>query len=143
MLLPDVNILVAGLRPDHPHHDPARAFLEGARAGGEVLGLADVALTSLVRLATSARVFARPDATATVLDYADALLDAPGRLVCGSPATWMRFGALCRELGARGNAVPDALLAALALEHRAELVTFDRGFRVYPGLRWRSLLDAP
>ena len=42
----------------------------------------------------------------------------------------------------RGNLVPDAYLAALALEQGAELVTLDRGFGRYPRLRWRCLLDA-
>jgi len=48
---------------------------------------------------------------------------------------------LCRELKLRGNLVPDAYLAALALEERAQLVTFDRGFGRYPRLSWRCLLD--
>ncbi len=57
-------------------------------------------------------------------------------LLTGSPTTWRGFCSLSREQGLRGNAVPDAQLAALAIEHRAELVTFDRGFRRYPSLRW-------
>jgi predicted nucleic acid-binding protein len=97
VLLPDVNVLLAGFRTDHIHHRPARAFLEEARSQTVTLGVSDVALGSLVRL--------------------------------------------CRELGLRGNLVPDAYLAALALEQRAELVTFDRGFGRYPRLRWRCLLD--
>ena len=52
-----------------------------------------------------------------------------------------RFADLCRHLQLRGNLVPDGYLAALALEHRAELVTFDRGFGRYPRLRWRSCSD--
>lgn len=139
MLLPDVNVLLAAFRPDHVHHAPAAAFLADARGGSAVLGLADVALASLIRLATNPRVFRRPDPTWAVLDFVDVLLGAPGQLTVGSPAIWTRFAGLCRDLGLRGNAVPDALLAAVALEHRAELVTFDRGFGVYGGLRWRCL----
>jgi len=87
VLLPDVNVLLAGLRSDHDHHRPARAFLEDARSGSTVVGLSDIALMGVVRL------------------------------------------------------VPDADLAALALEQGAELVTFDRGFGRYPHLRWRCLLE--
>jgi toxin-antitoxin system PIN domain toxin len=141
MLLPDVNVLLAGFRTDHDHHRPARAFLEDARASDDVLGLADHGLAGVVRLATNARVFVRPDAPDAVLDYVDALLEPPGQLVLAGPTHWSRFAGLCRRLRLRGNLVPDAHLAGLALEQDAQLVTFDRGFGRYPGLRWRSLLD--
>ncbi len=141
MLLPDVNVALAAFRPDHVHHEPARAFLDAARAGDEPIGLSTFVLSSVTRLATNPRVFVRPDPIDAVLDYLDALLDAPGQLVVDRDSHWLRFAALCRELQLRGNLVPDAHLAALALEHRAELVTFDRGFGKFPRLRWRCLLD--
>lgn len=77
-----------------------------------------------------------------VIDYLDALLEAPAQLLRAGTTHWSRFTELCRDLQLRGNLVPDAYLAALALEQRATLITFDRGFGRYPGLRWRSLLDA-
>ena len=142
MLLPDVNVLLAGYRADHVHHKLARAFLEEARSGTATVGLSDVALASVVRLATNARVFVRPDTTDAVLAYVDVLLEAPGQLLRASATHWTRFADLCRHLQLRGNLVPDAYLAALALEQGAELITFDRGFGRYPRLRWRCLLDA-
>jgi toxin-antitoxin system PIN domain toxin len=141
MLLPDVNVLLAGFRADHEHHRPARDELERARSQDTPLGLSDVALVSLVRLATNARVFVRPDTTGAVLHYVDALLEPPGQIVRAGTTHWPRFADLCRSLKLRGNLVPDAYLAALAQEQGAELVTFDRGFGRYPGLRWRCLLD--
>ncbi len=141
MLLPDVNVLLAGFRGDHVHHEPARAFLETARAGSATLGLSDVALSALIRLATNPGVFARPDRVADVLAYIEVLCESPGQILLAGVDHWPRFAALCRDVQLRGNLVPDAYLAALALEQRAELVTFDRGFGRYPGLRWRSLLD--
>jgi toxin-antitoxin system PIN domain toxin len=142
VLLPDVNVLLAAFRADHAHHQPARAFVEQARAGTATLGLSDVALASVVRLATNSRVFARPDTASAVIEYLDALLDAPAQLLRAGPAHWTRFTDLCRHLQLRGNLVPDAYLAALALEQGAELVTFGRGFGRYPRLRWRCLLDS-
>lgn len=142
MLLPDVNVVLAGFRADHDHHRPARAFFEKARSSDEVLGLSDFALASVVRLATNVRVFVRPDTAESTIGYVEALLDPPGQLVRSGATHWSRFADLCRQLNLRGNLVPDAYLAALALEHRAELVTFDRGFGRYPGLRWRCLLDS-
>ena len=141
VLLPDVNVLLAGFRADHVHHRLARTFLEPARGSSKVLGLSDFALAAVLRLATNARVFARPDTTEAVIGYLDALLEPPGQLVRGGDTHWPRFTELCRRLGLRGNLVPDAYLAALALEQAAQLVTFDRGFGRYPGLRWRCLLD--
>lgn len=141
VLLPDVNVLLAGLRPDHVHHAPARAFLETARSQTTTVGISDFALSSLVRLATNPRVFVQPDAINAVLDYIDAMLDPPAEIIRAGSGHWPRFAGLCRELNLRGNLVPDAYLAALALEQRAELVTFDRGFGRYPRLRWRCLLD--
>lgn len=141
VLLPDVNVLLAGFRTDHIHHRPARAFLEAARSQTATLAISDVALTSLVRLATNSRVFAQPDTVDAVLDYIDALLDPPAEVITAGAGQWPRFAGLCRELNLRGNLVPDAYLAALALEQRAQLVTFDRGFGRYPRLSWRCLLD--
>ncbi len=141
MLLPDVNVLLAGFRPDHVHHRQARTFLERARSGNEAIGLGDFALTGVLWLATNARVFVRPDGVGAVIDYLDALLEPPGQLVRAGATHWARFTELCRRLQLRGNLVPDAYLAALALEQAAELVTFDRGFSRYAGLRWRCLLD--
>ena len=95
-----------------------------------------------MRLATNVRVFVRPDTTEAVVDYLDPLLEPPAQLVRAGGTHWPRFAELCRQLGLRGNLVPDAYLAALALEQGAQLITFDRGFGRYPGLRWRCLLDA-
>jgi toxin-antitoxin system PIN domain toxin len=142
VLLPDVNVLLAGFRTDHNHHQPARAFLDDARSQTVTLGISDVALSSLVRLATDPRVFIQPDTVDAVLDYIDALLDPPVQVVTAGTGHWPRFAGLCRELNLRGNLVPDTYLAALAVEQRAELITFDRGFGRYPRLRWRCLLDA-
>lgn len=141
MLLADINVLLAGFRADHAHHAPARDFLAETRSGSKVLGLSDVAMMGVVRLATNPRVFAQPDPVESVLAYADALLDPPGQLVRAGDTHWQRFERFCADLRLRGNLVPDAYLAALAIEQGAELVTFDRGFRRFPGLRWRCLLD--
>lgn len=141
MQLPDVNVVLAGFRVDHAHHRLARSFLQRARADGVTLGLSDVALASVVRLATNARVFVRPDPVDAVIDYLDVLLDPPAQLLRAGSAHWLRFTELCRQLHLRGNLVPDAYLAALALEQGAELVTFDRGFGRYPRLRRRCLLE--
>jgi len=142
VLLPDVNVLLAAYRPDHVHHKLARRFLDEARGGSVTVGLSDVALAGVVRLATNPRVFVRPDPVDAVLEFIDVLLEPPVQLLQAGPTHWTRFAELSSHLQLRGNLVPDAYLAAVALEQSAELVTFDRGFGRYPRLRWRCLLDA-
>ena len=76
-----------------------------------------------------------------MIEYLPGLVQPPGRLGTAGSTHWSRFAELCQRLALRGNLVPDAYLAALALEQGAQLVTFDRGFGRYPSLRWRCLLD--
>ena len=76
-----------------------------------------------------------------MLDFVDALLEPPAHLLQAGGTHWARFAELCRHLQLRGNLVPDAYLAAVALEQSAELITFDRGFGRSPRLRWLCLLD--
>jgi len=54
---------------------------------------------------------------------------------------WAIFTRLCRDVEAKGNLVPDAYLAALAIESGCEWVTTDRDFARSSGLRWRHPLD--
>jgi toxin-antitoxin system PIN domain toxin len=75
------------------------------------------------------------------LAFCAAVLDAPSAVpVRPGVRHWPIFAGLCHDVGARGNLVPDAYLAALALEHGATWVTTDRGFARFPGLRWRTPL---
>src|SRR5258706_2541336 len=81
-------------------------------------------------------------------DLADCLLatqqirDHPNRVSLRPGGRhWGIFSDLCRVTGSVGNAVADAYRAALAIEHGCELMTTDRGFGRFPGLRWRHPLD--
>jgi hypothetical protein len=53
---------------------------------------------------------------------------------------WDIFQRLCREVNAKGNLIPDAYLAALAIESGSEWITTDRDYARFPGLRWRHPL---
>lgn len=141
MLIPDVNVLLAAFRADHAFHDLSRSFIEDARSEGELIGLSDASLASVVRLSTNPRVFKRPDTMESTLEFLDVLSDPPAQLITAGPTHWPRFTELCRTLRLRGNDVPDCYLAALAIDNHATLVTLDRGFGRFPMLRWRCLLD--
>jgi toxin-antitoxin system PIN domain toxin len=98
-------------------------------------------LSRFLRIVTHPRGMTTPAPIESALAFAESLRSQPNALpVVPGPRHWSIFERLCREAGATGNRVPDAYLAALAIEHGAELVTADRGFARYPGLTWRHPL---
>jgi toxin-antitoxin system PIN domain toxin len=142
MLLPDVNVLVYAHRHDAPDHEYYQAWLEQLINGDEAYGLADLVLSGFVRVVTHARVFSPASPLDRALAFAVVLRERPNCVpVAPGPRHWDLFVALCRRAGAKGNLVPDAYLAALAIESGSEWITTDRGFARFPGLRWRHPLD--
>jgi toxin-antitoxin system PIN domain toxin len=104
--------------------------------------LADPVLAGFLRIVTHPRVFSPPAPIEKALEFAETVRGEPNavRLTPGD-RHWEIFSRLCRAAGARGNLVPDAYLAALAIENGSELITTDRGFARFPGLRWRHPLE--
>ena len=142
MLLPDVNVLVYAFRSDMTEHALHHAFLQGLLDGDEAFGLSAQVLSGFLRVVTHPRIFATPDpideamAFTTILRESDrAVAVEPG------PRHWEIFERLCRTANARGNLVPDAYHAALAIESGCEWVTTDRDYARFPGLRWRHLAN--
>lgn len=142
MILPDVNVLVYAHREDAPDHARYRDWLEGVVNGPEAFGLSDLVLSGFVRVVTHPRVFARPTPADRALAFADALRSAPSRVrIEPGDRHWEIFERLCLEAGATGNLVPDAWLAALAIESGSDWITTDRDYARFPGLRWRHPLS--
>jgi toxin-antitoxin system PIN domain toxin len=107
------------------------------------LGVPGVVLSGFVQLVTDARVFAGPTPLAEAVGFVRTLLGSPSvRLLAETHSQCERFLDLCTAADARGQRVPDAWLAALAIDHGATLMTSDRGFARYPGLRWRDPVRA-
>lgn len=141
MLLADVNVLLYAHRPESSRHQEYRSWLEAALIGTEPFGVSELVLSSVLRLATHYRVYREPTPVEVALDFCRAVVEAPAAVrVRPGPDHWALFTALVAEAGARGNLVPDAYLAALAIETGATWVTTDRGFARYPRLRWRTPL---
>lgn len=131
-MTPDVNVLLAAARSDHPNHAVARDWLDGAIAatsGGTPLTLMPMVVTSVLRLLTSPRVFREPSSTTDAVGFVDALLDAGGARVASLGPEWPRLRTLCLDRSLGANAVPDAWLAAAVLQLGEHLVTFDRDFK--------------
>jgi toxin-antitoxin system PIN domain toxin len=141
MLLPDVNVLVYAHRRDVPDHERYRDWLAHVVNGDEAFAVADLVLSGFIRVVTHPRVFDPPSAISDALAFAETLRDRPNCvLVAPGPRHWGLFVSLCRGAGAKGNLVPDAYLAAMAIESGCEWITTDRGFARFPGLRWRHPL---
>ena len=143
MILTDVNVLVYAYRTDAPQHQAYRDWLEQAVNGDEAYGLSDLVLSGFVRVVTHPRVFAPPSPIEDALQFANVLRDRPDCVrIAPGPRHWSIFARLCRDAGVRGNLVPDAYLAALAIESGSEWITTDRDYSRFPGLRWRHPLAA-
>jgi uncharacterized protein len=144
-MTPDVNVLVAAFRGDHPHHAAAiewlRAALSSASAG-VTLTLMPMVLASFLRLVTNPRVFLPPAPIDQALVFVDVLLDAPGVQLAKLGPEWPQLRQLCKDKQLSGNALPDAWLAAAAMHLGQQLVSFDKDFRKLLGRSQFILLSA-
>ncbi len=138
MILPDVNVLIYAHRKDSPNHSRYREWLTEILDGDQGFGMSDLVLSAFLRIVTNPKVFREPDPIGEAVAFTRFLRDRENCLLV-EPGTrhWQIFTDLCESLNATGNAIPDAYLAALAIESGSQWVTTDRGFARFPGLRWR------
>lgn len=143
MNIVDANVLVYAVNDDSDRHEEARAWLDRSLSGDAIVGFSWVVLLAFVRLATKTSLFPRPLTVDAAFERIDAWLSSPAALVVEPTA---RHAALVRSLlseaGAAGNLVNDAHLAALAVEHRGRVVSYDSDFARFPGVRWTSPAQA-
>lgn len=131
-MTPDVNVLVAASRSDHPHHAVARRWLEeavSASSSGASLTLMPMVLASFLRLVTSPKIFQSATPVEDAVSFIDALLDSPGVQLASSGPEWSSLRQLCLDKQLSGNDLPNAWLSAAVAHHGEHLVSFDRGFR--------------
>jgi toxin-antitoxin system PIN domain toxin len=141
MILIDANLLVYAHVRSFPQHTTAKAWLDERFGGTSSVGLPWPSLLGFVRLVTNARVFERPETVTQAWRQVEAWLDSAVAWV--PPATERHREVLAELLavpGLRANHVPDAHLAALAIEHGLTLCSSDSDFSRFPGLRWRNPL---
>ena len=142
-MTPDVNVLVAAARSDHPHHAVARAWLEETLAeaeSGTVCVLMPMVLASFLRLVTSAKIFKRPTPIDEAIGFVDALLSLPGTQLAELGPEWKRLRTLCVDKKLSGNELLDAWLAAAVAQRGEHLVSFDRDFKKLLGRGQFTLL---
>lgn len=142
MILPDVNVLVYAHREDAPDHSAFHSWLTGVIDGDEAYGLADLVLSGFLRVVTHPRIFNPPSTMEHALAFVNDIRDQPNCVpLAPGVRHWDIFAKLCRTASIRGNLVPDAYLAALAIESGSVWVTTDRDFSRFPGLTWRHPLE--
>ena len=143
-MTPDVNVLVAASRSDHPHHAIAHAWVERALAAadsGAGFTLMPMVLASLLRAVTSPKIFQVPTPIADAVAFVDAMLAVPGVRLAALGPEWPLLRKLCIDKQLHGNDLPDAWLSA-AVEHMGEhLVSFDRDFKKLLGRARLTLLS--
>lgn len=143
MMLIDTNVMIYAHRHDAERHEEYRDWLQALVNGPEPYAVSDFAMNGVIRVVTNPRAF--PVGTST-LDEALAFAaevrnQSHAHVVAPGPRFWGIFMALCRQVKAKAKLVPDAYLAALAIEHGCEFVTEDADFRSFPELRWRRALN--
>jgi toxin-antitoxin system PIN domain toxin len=143
VIIPDVNLLVHAYNADSPVHEKARLWWEAALSAPGQVGLPWATVLGYIRITTHPRIAAN---------------SLPPNIACRHVESWLaqpqvafvhpgdRHAAilfdLLRQLGTAGNLTTDAHLAAMAIEHQAEIHSTDADFARFPGLKWRNpLLD--
>jgi toxin-antitoxin system PIN domain toxin len=139
LILVDANLLIYSVNEAAPQHGAARSWLDACMNGTARVGLPWPSLLAFLRLITNPRVFPRPLSMADAWNQVDAWLGSDLAWVPGPTERHVEI--LARFLlapGVHGNLVPDAHLAALAIEHGLELNSTDGDFARFAGLKWRN-----
>ena len=139
MLLCDVNILVYAHREDAVNHKAYHEWLEQLINSDEKFAVSELVLSGFLRIVTHPKIFNPPSSLEDALCFVATIRELDNCIIV-SPDNghWRIFQKLCQTANAKGNLIPDAYHAALAIESGCEWITSDRGFGRYPGLRWRA-----
>lgn len=136
MLLLDVNVVLAAHRVDHPDHRSVRAWFDQLLAADEPFTVPNLVWASFLRLATNRRIFDIPSPRTEAFAFIEATNAQPHHLPTGpGPRHLTLLRQICDEADAPGDLIPDAVLAAIAVEHHCEIVTLDRDFARFSSVR--------
>jgi toxin-antitoxin system PIN domain toxin len=141
VILVDANLLLYAKFQDFPQHQTAYEWLNAQFNGGARTGLPWPSLLAFVRISTNVRVMQQPLPSRTAWQQVEEWLQLPNIWIPAPGEAHARIlGGLIDKTQAVGNLIPDAHLAALALEHGLELYSADTDFARFPGLRWSNPL---
>jgi toxin-antitoxin system PIN domain toxin len=138
LVVVDADVLLYAVDTAGPHHEQSRAWLDTSLAGAEAVGLAWIVLLAFIRIGTNPAILPAPMTVDEAVGQVETWLGAPAAVVAEPTA---RHAGLLRglllETGTAGNLTTDAHLAALAIEHGAEIVSYDRDFARFAGVQHR------
>jgi uncharacterized protein len=139
LILVDANLLVYAVNADAPEHAAARSWLVERLNGTAAVGLPWPSLLAFLRLTTNPRIFATPLGMTDAWSHVSAWLACdPAWIPQPTPRHPQVLARLLSAPGVRGNLVPDAHLAALAIEHGLELCSSDGDFARFNELKWAN-----
>lgn len=141
MIVPDINLLIHAYNSESRFHAAARSWWEDLLNDTRPVGLPWVTALGFIRIATHRQVLERPLSASAACARVRRWLAQPSVAILepGSRHSEILFG-LLKHLGTAGNLTTDAHLAALCIEHQAELHSTDADFARFPGLRWKNPL---
>lgn len=142
-MLLDANLLLYAVDADSKHNPVAAAWLEETLNGANRIGLPWQTVGAFLRIVTHPRVTANPLTAAQAWGYVSQWLALP--VVWIPPATESTarvYAEICTQIEVTGNLVPDAQLAALAMEYGVRLASADSDFQRFSGLRWFNPLTS-
>lgn len=136
MHVPDVNVLLNVALETSQHHLMAAGWLESVANGVEPIAVPLTVLVGFVRISTGTGVGVNRRTVTEALAFCEHLATMPAFVTLGEgPTHWQLFDETVRGSGVSGRDITDAHLATFALENNATFVTFDQGFRRFPGLK--------
>ncbi|MGL5809986.1 MAG: TA system VapC family ribonuclease toxin [Nocardioides sp.] len=137
MKVVDANVLISAVNLSAPQHLIAKSWLERALSGGAVVGFAWQPLLAFIRIVTRPGLLPQPMSAPAAAGWIDDWLSCePARILIPGDNHAALMTELLLPLGVAGNLVNDAHLAALAMQHKATVVSFDRDFGRFGGVRW-------
>lgn len=143
MILVDTNLLLYAEDSLSEHHELARKWWDEQLSGSERVALCWPVLTAFIRIGTNSRLHQRPLLLKEAIERLQSWLDQPCvQLIHPTDQHWAIFQQMLRVGNATANLVPDAHLAALAVEHNCELQSTDMDFARFRGLKWKNPLSA-
>jgi uncharacterized protein len=130
-MAPDLNVLLAASRTDHPQHDPAIRWLKQALvacATGSSIEILPMVAAGFLRLATNRKIFIVPMRINAAVEFVESLLAIPGVGMPELGREWPTLKHMSRAHDLAANDISDAWIAAAVRTLGSHLITFDRGF---------------
>lgn len=139
MKIVDANVLLYAVDRRAKRHSSAKAWLDRVLTGNETILLPWICLLAFIRLATHPGIYEKPLTPERALDVVESWINQSAVMTPepdGSHTTRLRE--LLNATGRGGNLVNDAHIAALAVQYRAVVITYDSDFGRFPGIRWEA-----